>query len=184
PGAGAAEGAPRAGDSLTGHLAGLAPAEQQRALVDFVRAHVASVLGYQDPQDVGERRAFRELGFDSVTAVELRNRLGTATGRSFPATLVFDHPSPVALAEHLRGELLGDAASPERSPLDEIERLDTVLSGLAAPDETTRVRIAQRLHTLLSKWEGAPRAAEETAQTFESATVDEMFDFIDRELGM
>ncbi|MGW9257003.1 type I polyketide synthase, partial [Streptomyces albidoflavus] len=184
PGAGAAEGAPRAGDSLTGHLAGLAPAEQQRALVDFVRAHVASVLGYQDPQDVGERRAFRELGFDSVTAVELRNRLGTATGRSFPATLVFDHPSPVALAEHLRGELLGDAASPERSPLDEIERLDTVLSGLAAPDETTRVRIAQRLNTLLSKWEGAPRAAEETAQTFESATVDEMFDFIDRELGM
>ncbi|PNV36481.1 hypothetical protein C1708_00375 [Streptomyces sp. DH-12] len=184
PGAGAAEDAPRSGDAFTEHLAGLAPAEQQRALVDFVRAHVASVLGYQDPQEVGERRAFRELGFDSVTAVELRNRLGTATGRRFPATLVFDHPSPVALAEHLRGELMGGAASPERSPLDEIERLDAVLSGLATPDETTRVRVAQRLQTLLSKWDGGPRAAEDPAQAFESATVDEMFDFIDRELGM
>ncbi|MFG2098851.1 type I polyketide synthase, partial [Streptomyces sp. NPDC048612] len=172
------------GTSLVARLVELAPDEQQKALLDLVRTHVASVLGYQDPQDVGERRAFREIGFDSVTAVELRNRLGTVTGRRFPATLVFDHPSPAALAEHLRGELIGDAASKERSPLDEIDRLDAALSGLGEPDETTRSRVVQRLQTLLSKWDGAPRTAEETADALVSASADEMFDLIDRELGM
>ncbi|GAA4468601.1 hypothetical protein GCM10023170_082770 [Phytohabitans houttuyneae] len=92
---------------LAARLRGLLPAEQERALLTLVRGEAAKVLGHPSPEAVGERRAFREVGFDSVTAVDLRNRLAAATGLTLPATMVFDHPNPAALAEFLRGQVLG-----------------------------------------------------------------------------
>ncbi|MCR8575578.1 type I polyketide synthase, partial [Streptomyces sp. Isolate_219] len=100
------------GDSLREKLAGLPQADQDRSLLDVVTAQIALVLGYAGGGAVETSRAFRDLGFDSLTAVELRNRLDTVTGLSLSATLVFDYPTPVALVRHLREQLLGEAAAP------------------------------------------------------------------------
>ncbi|MCK9900254.1 SDR family NAD(P)-dependent oxidoreductase [Frankia sp. Cpl3] len=93
-------------DERTGGLAALlgglaSEAERRDAVADLVRRSVATVLGYPAGDTVDAARAFTELGFDSLTAVELRNRLTAATGLSLPSTLVFDHPTPTALADHL-----------------------------------------------------------------------------------
>ncbi|HEY0700373.1 MAG TPA: type I polyketide synthase, partial [Micromonospora sp.] len=92
---------------LVDRLTPLGPAERDRRLLDLVRGHVAAVLEHRTAESVEPDRPFRELGFDSLTAVELRNALSAATGLRLSTTVVFDHPSPAALAGHLRDELLG-----------------------------------------------------------------------------
>ncbi|WP_410641666.1 type I polyketide synthase [Amycolatopsis sp. lyj-346] len=106
-GAGPADPAPGRGSSAVRDLAGRLPGEQVRALLDLVRAQVAVVLGHASPDAIGNDRPFKDLGFDSLTAVELRNVLAAALGISLPTTLIFDIPTPIALAEHLRAELFG-----------------------------------------------------------------------------
>ncbi|MFF7649492.1 SDR family NAD(P)-dependent oxidoreductase [Streptomyces sp. NPDC007983] len=106
----AATGDTTTGESLAGRLLGLSREEQGRVLVGVVCGEVAVVLGHANAGSVGERQAFSDLGFDSLTAVELRNRLNAVSGLRLPATLIFDYPSPVVLAEFLRVELVGEAA--------------------------------------------------------------------------
>ncbi|WP_254849441.1 MULTISPECIES: type I polyketide synthase [unclassified Pseudonocardia] len=105
----AGQAGPRPGageDDLAATLAALPPARRLDTVVDLVRTRAAQVLGYPGTDDVGAERSFRDLGIDSLGAVELRNQLGAATGLGLPATLVFDHPTPAA--RYLLDELAGD----------------------------------------------------------------------------
>ncbi|NUP53338.1 MAG: acyltransferase domain-containing protein, partial [Catenulispora sp.] len=100
---------------LVQRLTAASPADQERLLIELVRGEAAIVLGHSGAEAVAPDQAFASLGFDSVTAMELRNRLNAVTGLTLPATSAFDYPTSVILAEHLRGELLGtgsDVAAP------------------------------------------------------------------------
>ncbi|MCK9921403.1 phosphopantetheine-binding protein, partial [Frankia sp. AgPm24] len=99
-----------AAGSLARQLAPLAAQERDAFLLELVRRQVAEVLGHPSPQSVEPERSFREVGFDSLTAVDLRNRLGGATGLRLTATLAFDYPSPAAVARHLAERFGGDQA--------------------------------------------------------------------------
>ncbi|QTD95928.1 type I polyketide synthase [Streptomyces cyanogenus] len=113
----AAHRAAPTGGSLADRLVALPADEQERFLVDLIRGHAAAVLGHASPDTVDAGRAFKDAGFDSLTAVELRNRLGTGTGLRLSATAVFDYPTPTALARQLRTQLLGDRAeAPAAAP--------------------------------------------------------------------
>ncbi|WP_328603680.1 type I polyketide synthase [Amycolatopsis sp. NBC_00345] len=105
-----AKAAKASDNALAAELAGLVESERDRVLLDIVRTQVAIVLGYADKSEVDGTRAFKELGFDSLAAVELRNLLGAATGLSLPATLIFDHPTAKAVADFVKGKLLGAVA--------------------------------------------------------------------------
>jgi NADPH:quinone reductase-like Zn-dependent oxidoreductase/acyl carrier protein len=106
------------GSALRQQLAALPEDDQDTLVLDLVRGHVATVLGHATADAIEPDRAFTDLGFDSLTAVELRNRLTAATGLQLPATLVFDYPAPAALARHLREQLAPEAqAGPDEDQL-------------------------------------------------------------------
>ena len=106
----------------------LPPDQQHRALLDLVRVNAATVLGHTDASAVQTDVPFKELGFDSLTAVELRNRLAAATGLRLPATFVFRHPTPSAVAEDLREQLCPAAADPSAPVFSDLDELEAAMT--------------------------------------------------------
>ncbi|MFF9768509.1 SDR family NAD(P)-dependent oxidoreductase [Streptomyces sp. NPDC014636] len=181
---GAEPGAGTPAGSWRDRLAPLADADRDRALLELVRTHVAGVLGHPSPESVDPGRAFQEMGFDSLAAVELRNHLAGATGLTLPATLVFDQPTPLTLAAHLKTALVPAPADRARSALAELDRLETTLRGL--PDQDgSHARVTARLEALLRSWQDTHGrdTAPEAPEDFRDASDDELFARIDNELG-
>ncbi|MEV5975328.1 KR domain-containing protein, partial [Streptomyces sp. NPDC051921] len=171
-----------AGPQLKQRLAGLPEDERERVVLELVRTQVAAVLGHATGADVEPDRAFQELGFDSLAAVDLRKRLSAATGLALPATLVFDHPSARAVAGQL-GTLLAPGQEDEiRSALAELDRLEAVLSRLAPADDKHGL-VTGRLERLARGWRETPGTGTEAGAGIEEATDDELFQVLDKELG-
>ncbi|WP_275405410.1 type I polyketide synthase [Streptomyces sp. SID339] len=221
-------------------LAPLSAAEQLRLLTEAVRTHAAAVLGRTDPEALRGDATFKQLGLDSLTAVELRNRLVADTGLRLPTALVFRHPTPAAVAAHLRERLTDSAqgltgggervtgggertaggkagaTAPARPPapgavLGDLTRMENSLTALATrlPHGETD-EITARLEALLARWKTANVTTDDTtgaagnvtrngttsvttnlttdddsaADRLKAASADQIFDFIDNELGV
>ncbi len=164
-------------DALRRRLAALPAGEQERELLELVAANVATVLGHAGAGTITPDRAFTELGFDSLTAVELRNRLGALTGRHLPATLVFDYPTPGALTKFLLAELVG-GGDPAEALLGELDRVEAALRGIEPGDEG-RDRVITRLQALLAAVTEAQADDTEVLARLQTSSNDELFDFID-----
>jgi acyl carrier protein len=175
--------------ALGERLAQASPRERPALVLGLVRTEVAHVLGQASPEAVDPRRAFKELGFDSLTAVELRNRLEGVTGLGLEATLLFDYPSPAVLAEHLLAELTGGEPSAGEDAEFEFANLERALTSL--DDGAERSGMTARLRALLAGLESQDqsvlssnaRSAVAVTDRVQTASDEEIFDFIDREFG-
>jgi polyketide synthase 12 len=174
--------------SLAERLAAVPEAERDRLALDLVREVAAVALGHTDAALIDDDRSFKELGFDSLTAVEFRNRLSAHTGLRLPATVVFDHPSPTALAQWLRARSApaqADPAPEAGDPLAGLDALERALAGAAREDAGQRAEVGRRLRELLRAWEAEPaaEAAQDMSTRIQSASAAEILDLIDSEFG-
>ncbi|MCF3118695.1 SDR family NAD(P)-dependent oxidoreductase [Streptomyces arenae] len=194
--------------SLRERLLPLPDRDRELTLRRLVQAEIVTVLGRAGSADVPADRGFTDLGFDSLTALELRNRLSTLTGLTLTATVTFDHPSPAALARHLLGRLALDPQAstappqagvrtevpavapgprvPDGAPvLADLDRLARSVSGVG--DDALRADVTDRLLALLGAVAAGPEpegpAEPLHDEQIAAADADELFSLIDDELG-
>jgi acyl carrier protein len=188
-GDGAGAGQPLAEGELARQLAALPPADQIRAATDLVRWVAAGKLGHASLEAVPADRAFSEIGLDSLTSLEMRQELNVLTGLRLPATLLFDYPTPDALARYLHAELVPDsdgaataAAGTDSSVMTELDRLESMLSAVT-PEQ--HAGVTARLEAILVKSKLGQGQADDSAAEPDlgEATADELFELIDSEFG-
>jgi acyl transferase domain-containing protein len=160
---------------LEPQLSGLGRTERRRVLTEHVRREAAAILGYASGEAVDEDRGFKDLGTDSVTAIELRNRLSALTGLSLPAGLAYSHPTCAALGRNLEERLFGDAQQIVMTRIDGIEE------ALAEDEDSVmdREAVARRLRALLKRLAPSQAPVDAADEDLESASREELFAFID-----
>ncbi|MFF7656914.1 SDR family NAD(P)-dependent oxidoreductase, partial [Streptomyces sp. NPDC007983] len=181
-------------ERLLARLTGLPSEERREVLLDLVRETTAAVLGHAAPEAIAEDRGLLDLGLDSLTAVELRNRLNARTGLRLPTTLTFDYPTPGVLAGHLHDELtprVAEAGGQDDGIFAHLTRIEASLPTLER-DAESRTAAVDRLRAVLHRLggaEGTPHSAAQAASAaapggdaLGAATDDEIFQLID-ELG-
>ncbi|WP_380280631.1 SDR family NAD(P)-dependent oxidoreductase [Kitasatospora purpeofusca] len=178
PRSGSTGGTGTGGTTLAARLAGLGEAEQRRIVLDLVGQCVGTVLGHSGGTGLDLDRGFLDMGFDSLTAVELRNLLANTTGLRLGPTLVFDHPTPAALASYLLAQAVPDPAD---ALLAELDRFEAAFAQKQSADEV-RSGLSARLQALLAALNDT-EAGDDVLDQIGSASDDEIFAFIDNELG-
>jgi acyl carrier protein len=162
--------------SLAQRLAAVADTEREQVVVQLVQTEVAAILGHASPGRVDPARAFKDLGFDSLGAVELRNRLTQTTGVRLPTTLVFDYPTSDAVARLLLAKVGGSTAEP---PIDqELKKLESML---ATSTDGEKQRVAGQLRALVATISGSERGRSGRVEA--ATTADELVQLLDTEFG-
>ncbi len=171
--------------TLAVRLAAVAEEERGAIALAEVRRHIATVLGHRSGQDIDPARPFQDLGFDSLSAVELRNRLDAATGMRLPATLAFDYPTPAALAEYLAARCGEDGGGTAEEAVDSaLADLTEALERLDGEGGGAQERVAMRLRAAVAGFSGAaPERDEVHAEDLAAMSDDEVFALIDEEVG-
>ncbi|MCQ8836547.1 type I polyketide synthase, partial [Streptomyces malaysiensis] len=163
---------------LADRLTDLAPEQQKRVLLALVRSTVAAVLGRSSAEAVEPLASFKDIGFDSLLAVQLRNRLNAATGLRLASAMAFDHPNAVTLAEYLRNELVAVPPTPEDVVHRWLEELEDILPTIEA-DGPARAAVTARLEAVLTRWRGGG-AQQQDDEQLHSASADEVFAYLDK----
>ncbi|HXP99692.1 MAG TPA: type I polyketide synthase, partial [Solirubrobacteraceae bacterium] len=170
--------------SLQRRLLRVSEGERERVALEAVREEVAAVLGHGSATRISPQLTFKELGFDSLTALELRNQLSLISGLRLPATLVFNHPTTESVAGYLSQRLARGSKPQSVSVNDELERLALAISA-ATLGESERDAVQTRLYALASEMGGQRRGAEgaTVVEEIESASAEEIIELIDTQLG-
>jgi NAD(P)-dependent dehydrogenase (short-subunit alcohol dehydrogenase family)/acyl carrier protein len=179
------------GDSLAQRLAAVRAGDRERLVLELVQNQVAAVLGHSSPGAIDTDKTFKELGLDSLAAVELRNRLTKATGLRLPSTLIFDHPTPAGAASLVLSQIGGTQDGKARSPLEEeLQKIESLLITVAG-DEQQLIEFEPRLRSFSNRLSSVlsgirskrDDAAEEFADDLDEVSDEEIFQLIDKEIG-
>ncbi|MCZ1006284.1 SDR family oxidoreductase [Streptomyces lydicus] len=178
---------PARATALRAELAAAAGPEGEQIVLDLVLEETALVLRHGSAGEIDAERPFRFLGFTSLAAVELRNALSAATGLTLPVSLIFDHPTPAAVAEFLRAGLAPETAPPGTgSILAELDRLESTLAA-QLPEGDEAEALATRLENILSRLQVPhqenSKVAENADSKLEEASVDDLLEIIQSEFG-